>query len=266
MPPNDTQQISPRGQAAPSGLQVTYQPQERTIDTYSGGGQPDATLMGLVDGLKAFNPALSQYAQLRNQENASAAFKAGTAQGELSDAGLTDAQTGGIKVPPPADSYKVDPAFSEAFAAGYRSSVGLKIGSQVQNDILSAYAEHKQQDGFDPEQFLHEQVAQHTAGLTDPAIIEQVAKNVVHTAEQVRSDFAQVQLTRLKETANGNLSAGADSVITPTATPQQIWDGLRNTVEPLRGQLGLVTRPELANMMLDKLSALSSKAGVNFRR
>jgi hypothetical protein len=257
MPPNDTQQITQRGQASPGQITANFQPQERPVDTFVQAGQPDATLMGLVDGLKSFNPALAQYSQLKNQEAASAAFKAGTAQGETADAGMVDAQTGGIKLPPPADSYKVDPAFSEAFSAGYRNSVGMKIGNQVQTDILSAYAENKQKDGFDPEQFLHEQVARHTAGLTDPAIIEQVSKSVAGTAESVRKDFAQVQLTRLQETAKGNLSAALDTFMKPDATPQQIHDGLINSVEPLRGQMGLMTRPELADMLLDKINNLS---------
>jgi len=217
--------------------------------------------MGLAKGLEAFNPALKQYADVQNTNAANAAFKAGTAQGQLADAGLVDAQTGGIKVPPPGEDYRVDPAFNDAFAAGYRNSVGLKIGNQVQTDILSAYAEHKNQDDFNPEQFLHEQVAQHTAGLTDPAIIERVSKHVADTAEAVRKDYAQVRLTRLKETAVGNLSAAADTFISPTATPQQINDGLRNTLEPLRGQLGLTTRPELANMVLDKVTRASDAAG-----
>jgi GH24 family phage-related lysozyme (muramidase) len=261
MPPNNTQQITQRGQGSPGQQAATFQPQERTIDTYSGAGQNDPTLMGLVDGLKAFNPELQRYTQLKEQAAAGDAFRAGTAQGELADASLTDAQTGGIKVPPPEDSYKVDPAFSQTFAAGYRNSVGLKIGSQVQTDILSAYAENKNKDGFDPEQFLHEQVPQHTAGLSDPAIVEQVAKSVADTSKHIRTDYAQVQFTRLKETANGNISAALDSVMSPTANPADIYKGIISTVEPLRGQLGTMTRPELWDSALDKITDLSRKAG-----
>lgn len=261
MPPNNQQQITQRGQGSPGQQSATFQPQERTVDTYAGAGQNDATLMGLVDGLKSFNPELQRYTQFKEQQEATSAFKAGTAQGQLADAGLVDAQTGGIKVPPPDDSYKVDPAFAQSFSAGYRNSVGVKIGSQVQNDILSGYAENKNKDGFDPEQFLHEQVAQHTAGLTDPAIIEQVSKNVAETAQAVRKDFAQVQFTRLKETANGNISAAMDSVMSPTASPADIYKGLTTVAEPLRGQLGTMTRPEFWDAALDKVTNLSLKAG-----
>lgn len=224
MPPNTPQSITARPAGDPGQRQVTFNPQERTVDTYQAPAE-DATLMGLITGLKAFNPALDQYVNLHNQQDATAAFKQGTAQGQLSDAGLPDVQGGPIKVPPPPDNLKIDPAFSDTFAAGYRNSVGAKIGNQIQTDIVSQYAQQKNTDGFDPEKFLHEQVAQQTAGITDPAIIDQVSKSVAATADHVRQDFAQVQLQRLKETAVGNLSAVADSVLDPTKSIQQMWDG-----------------------------------------
>ncbi|WP_321808869.1 glycoside hydrolase family protein [Burkholderia sp. BCC1993] len=230
------------------------------MDTYAA-PQQDATLHGLLTGLQTFNPALQEYVNLENQKDATQAFKAGTSAGQLSDAGLIDAQTGGIKVPPPSADSRVDPAFNDTFAQGYRNAVGLKIGNQVQSDILSAYQEHKNQDGFDPEKFLHEQVAQHTAGLTDPAIVDQVSKSVATTADSVRKDYAQVQFQRLKETAFGNFSAVADGVLDPTKSLQQMWDGVQQTLEPMRGQMGMMTRPEMADMLLDKINNLSSQAG-----
>lgn len=260
MPPDTPQQISQRGQGDPGQRQVLFQPQERVVDTYQAPAQDDA-LRGLLTGLQSFNPALQQYVDLKNQKDATQAFKQGTAQGQLSDSGLTDAQTGGIKVPPPPDDLKIDPAFNSTFAAGYRNSVGAKIGNQVQTDILSAYAQNKGTDGFDPEKFLHEQVASHTAGITDPAIVDQVSKSVAATADHVRQDFAQVQLQRLKETAVGNLSAVADGVLDPTKPLSQMWDGIQKTLEPLRGQMGMMTRPEMADMLLDKVNNLSSQAG-----
>lgn len=260
MPPNTSQQITQRGQGDPGQRQVSFQPQERPVDTYQAPAQ-DATLNGLIDGLRSFNPALDHYVNLENQKDATQAFKAGTSAGQLSDAGLIDAQTGGIKVPPPSDDSRVDPAFTDTFAQGYRNAVGLKIGNQVQTDILSAYQEHKNQDGFDPEKFLHEQVAQHTAGLTDPAIVDQVSKSVATTADSVRKDYAQVQFQRLKETAFGNFSAVADGVLDPTKSLQQMWDGVQQTLEPMRGQMGMMTRPEMADMLLDKINNLSSQAG-----
>ncbi|OXI98472.1 MULTISPECIES: glycoside hydrolase family protein [Burkholderia] len=260
MPPNTTQQIIQRGQGDPGQRQVSFQPQERPVDTYQAPAQ-DSTLSGLLEGLKSFNPALDHYVNLENQKDATQAFKAGTSAGQLSDAGLIDAQTGGIKVPPPSADSRVDPAFNDTFSQGYRNAVGLKIGNQVQTDILSAYQEHKNQDGFDPEKFLHEQVAQHTAGLTDPAIVDQVSKSVATTADSVRKDFAQVQFQRLKETAVGNFSAVADGVLDPTKNLQQMWDGVQQTLEPMRGQMGMMTRPEMADMLLDKINNLSSQAG-----
>ncbi|WP_208625988.1 glycoside hydrolase family protein [Paraburkholderia susongensis] len=230
------------------------------MDTYQAPVQDDA-LHGLLTGLQSFNPALQQYVDLKNQQDATQAFKQGTAQGQLADAGLVDAKTGGIKVPPPPDDLKIDPAFNSTFAAGYRNSVGAKIGNQVQTDILSAYSQNKNTDGFNPEQFLHDQVAQHTAGITDPAIVDQVAKSVAATADHVRQDYAQVQLQRLKETAVGNLSAVADGVLDPTKPLSQMWEGIQKTLEPMRSQMGMQTRPEMADMLLDKVANLSQQAG-----
>ncbi|KWF92303.1 hypothetical protein WL95_19050 [Burkholderia cepacia] len=258
--PNSPQSITSRPEVPVTGRQAFSQPQERPVDTYAA-PQQDATLHGLITGLQTFNPALQEYVNLENQKDATQAFKAGTSAGQLSDAGLIDAQTGGIKVPPPSADSRVDPAFNDTFAQGYRNAVGLKIGNQVQTDILSAYQEHKNQDGFDPEKFLHEQVAQHTAGLTDPAIVDQVSKSVATTADSVRKDFAQVQFQRLKETAFGNFSAVADGVLDPTKSLQQMWDGVQQTLEPMRGQMGMMTRPEMADMLLDKINNLSSQAG-----
>jgi GH24 family phage-related lysozyme (muramidase) len=260
MPPNNPQSITARPAGDPGQRQVLFQPQERVVDTYAAPSQ-DTALNGLIEGLKSFNPALNQYVNLQNQKDATAAFKEGTAQGQLADAGLTDAQPGGIKVPPPPDNLKIDPAFNDTFAAGYRNSVGAKIGNQVQTDILSAYAQHKNTDGFDPEQFLHEQVASHTAGITDPAIVDQVSKSVATTADHVRQDYAQVQLQRLKETAVGNLSAVADGVLDPSKPLSQMWDGVQKVLEPMRGQMGMMTRPEMADMLLDKINNLSTQAG-----
>lgn len=258
--PNSPLSITSRPEVPVTGRQVFSQPQERPVDTYAA-PQQDSTLHGLLTGLQTFNPALQEYVNLENQKDATQAFKAGTSAGQLSDAGLIDAQTGGIKVPPPSADSRVDPAFNDTFAQGYRNAVGLKIGNQVQTDILSAYQEHKNQDGFDPEKFLHEQVAQHTSGLTDPAIVDQVCKSVATTADSVRKDFAQVQFQRLKETAVGNFSAVADGVLDPTKSLQQMWDGVQQTLEPMRGQMGMMTRPEMADMLLDKVNNLSSQAG-----
>ncbi|OXI21868.1 glycoside hydrolase family protein [Burkholderia sp. AU15512] len=258
--PTSPLSITSRPEAPVTGRQVFSQPQERPVDTYAA-PQQDSTLHGLLTGLQTFNPALQEYVNLENQKDATQAFKAGTSAGQLSDAGLIDAQTGGIKVPPPSADSRVDPAFNDTFAQGYRNAVGLKIGNQVQTDILSAYQEAKNQDGFDPEKFLHEQVAQHTAGLTDPAIVDQVSKSVATTADSVRKDYAQVQFQRLKETAFGNFSAVADGVLDPTKSLQQMWDGVQQTLEPMRGQMGMMTRPEMADMLLDKINNLSSQAG-----
>lgn len=265
--PNSPLSITSRPEVPGTGRQVFSQPQERPVDTYVA-PQQDSTLHGLLTGLQTFNPALQEYVNLENQKDATQAFKAGTSAGQLSDAsarggyaGLIDAQTGGIKVPPPSADSRVDPAFTDTFSQGYRNAVGLKIGNQVQTDILSAYQESKNQDGFDPEKFLHEQVAQHTAGLTDPTIVDQVSKSVATTADSVRKDFAQVQFQRLKETAVGNFSAVADGVLDPTKSLQQMWDGVQQTLEPMRGQMGMMTRPEMADMLLDKINNLSSQAG-----
>lgn len=258
--PNTPQSITARPEVPSGQRQVTFNPQERSVDLYKAAPE-DPEVMGLITGLKSLNPALEQYVNLQNQKDANAAFKQGTAQGQLSDAGLQDAQGGPIKVPPPPDNLKIDPAFSDTFAAGYRNSVGAKIGNQIQTDILSQYAQNKNADGFDPEQFLHDQVAQHTQGITDPAIVDQVSRSVAATADHVRQDFAQVQLQRLKETAVGNLSAVADSVLAPSKSLDQMWDGVQNQLEPMRGQLGLLTRPEMADMLLDKVSNLSQQAG-----
>ncbi len=258
--PNSPLSITGRPEVPVTGRQVSFQPQERPVDTYHAPAQ-DPALMGLLDGLKAFNPALDHYVNLENQRDATQAFKAGTSAGQLSDSGLIDAQTGGIKVPPPAADSRVDPAFNDTFAQGYRNAVGLKIGNQVQTDILSTYQQNKNQDGFDPEKFLHEQVAQHTAGLTDPAIVDQVSKSVASTADSVRKDFAQVQFQRLKETAFGNFSAVSDGVLDPTKSLQQMWGGVQQTLEPMRSQMGMMTRPEMADMLLDKINNLSSQAG-----
>lgn len=258
--PNSPQSVTSRPEVPVTGRQVFSQPQERPVDTYAA-PQQDSALHGLLTGLRTFNPALQEYVNLENQKDATQAFKAGASAGQLSDAGLIDAQTGGIKVPPPSADSRVDPAFNDTFAQGYRNAVGLKIGNQVQTDILSAYQEHKNQGGFDPEKFLHEQVAQHTAGLTDPAIVDQVSKSVATTADSVRKDYAQVQFQRLKETAFGNFSAVADGVLDPTKSLQQMWDGVQQTLEPMRGQMGMMTRPEMADMLLDKINNLSSQAG-----
>lgn len=260
MPPNTPQSITARSPGDPGQRQVAFQPQERVVDMYQAPAQDDA-LHGLLTGLQSFNPALQQYVDLKNQKDATQAFKQGTAAGQLADSGLTDAQTGGIKVPPPPADLKIDPAFNDTFAAGYRNSVGAKIGNQVQTDILSAYAQNKNADGFDPEKFLHDQVSQHTAGITDPAIIDQVAKSVAATADHVRQDYTQVQFQRLKETAVGNFSAVADGVLDPTKSLDQMWEGVQKTLEPMRGQMGMMTRPEMADMILDKMNNLSAKAG-----
>lgn len=259
MPPDSPQQITQRGQGSPGQLTQQFQPQEHLVDTYAG-AQQNADLDGLVKGLAAFSPALSQYVNVKNSKDAATAFKEGTAQGQLDQDSPIDPQTGGIKVPPMPDNLKVDPAFNSTFAAGYRNSVGAKIGNQVQTDILSQYAQDKNKDGFDPEAFLHTQVAQHTAGITDPAIVEQVAKSVATTADHVRQDYSQVQFTRLKDTATANLSAAADSALNPSSSPQEMYAAIQSQVEPLRGQMGLMTRPELADMLLDKVTNLSQKA------
>ncbi|NHV31734.1 lysozyme [Burkholderia sp. D-99] len=259
---NSPQLITSRPEVPVTGRQVFYTPQQgQPVDTYHAPSQSgDAELQGLITGLQAFNPALQQYTDFQNQQDAFTAHKAGTTAGELADASLIDAQTGGIKVPPMPNDLKVEPAFNATFAEGYRNSVGLKIANQVQNDILSAYQQNKNTDDFDSERFLHEQVAEHTAGLTDPVIVQQVSKSVAATADQVRKDFAQVQFQRLKETAFGNFSAAADGVIDPYKNLDQMWDGIQETLEPMRSQMGMMTRPEMASMLLDKLNTISGQA------
>ncbi|MCY0856441.1 hypothetical protein [Cupriavidus sp. D39] len=215
---------------------------------------------GLITGLKSFNPALEQYVQVQGAKEADAAFKAGTAQGQLADT-LGPIEHGPIQVPPLPEDQKVDPAFAPTFSAGYRQAVGAKIGNQISNDILGQYEQGKNAEDFNPEAFLAQHTREQTQGITDPAIREAVAKSIAATAASVRSDFRQVQLQRLKENATQTLSSLVGSAMAPSKTPEQQYQALVNDVEPVRKQMGLQTRAEVAEMVFQQAQMNSSKAG-----
>jgi len=259
--PNSPQQITQRGQAGPSASQRTTfsTPQAHPVDTFAAPAQ-DPTLNGLLNGLKSFNPALEQYVKVQGHKEADAAFREGTAQGQLADASAGDGN-GPIQVPPPPEESRVDPAFLPSFSEGYRKAVGAKIGNQISNDILGQYEQGKNADDFDPEAFLAQHTREQTRGITDPSIKESVAKAVATTAAAVRGDFRQVQLQRLKENATQTLSSLVGSAMDPTKTAEQQYQALVSDVEPVRKQMGLQTRAEMAEMVLQQAQMNSSKKG-----
>lgn len=259
--PNSPQRIPQRGQAGSSASQRTVfsTPQARPVDTFAAPIQ-DPTLNGLITGLKSFNPALEQYVQIQGTKEADAAFKAGQANGQLADT-LGPTEHGPVQVPALPEGQQIDPAFAPTFAQGYRQAVGAKIGNQISNDILGQYEQSKNAEDFNPEAFLAQHTREQTQGITDPAIREAVAKSIAATAASVRGDFRQVQLQRLKENATQTLSSLLGSAMDPSKTAEQQYQALVNDVEPVRKQMGLQTRAEMAEMVLQQAQMNSSKAG-----
>ncbi|WP_427311040.1 hypothetical protein [Cupriavidus sp. H39] len=249
----------PQGPASASQRTTFSTPQAHPVDTFAAPIQ-DPTLNGLITGLKSFNPALEQYVQVQGAKEADAAFKAGAANGQLADT-LGPTEHGPVQVPALPEGQQIDPAFAPTFAQGYRQAVGAKIGNQISNDILGQYEQSKNAEDFNPEAFLAQHTREQTQGITDPAIREAVAKSIAATAASVRGDFRQVQLQRLKENATQTLSSLLGSAMDPSKTAEQQYQALVSDVEPVRKQMGLQTRAEMAEMVLQQAQMNSAKAG-----
>src|SRR5574337_412352 len=241
------------GNGVPAGLGVAAQPVN--VNPVQGNVQTEG--LDLANALRGLEPGLDHYLQAQDASNVKQATEAGQVEGATA---FQKDPTSALYSPAAQPSW-VPPAYSKDFALGYRQSVGQANGAKSAADLLSQYQAQKNQEGFDPEQFLSNYAKTEYAGIQDPEMLKGMASHFAAAAASVRTDWNNVVQQRVRDNNESNLQTTMDSDFSPTMDPKQLIDIYQNEIVPTALKTGQFTRPELAERLVAKITQMSEANG-----
>lgn len=254
----ETRQVTPRPELRPQARPVVTQVQARVNDYLGALPQGDAEMAGLIKGLAAFNPALENYgmaegrAQMAHQRQQAV----DSAQAEAQKVATPRDALTGDPVPVPET---VGPAFSEDYRRAFGNAVAQRAALENKSEMLQAYAEQKDTEGFNVDSFLAERRQQVLAGVRDPNTVAilgahlQEAEQVIRTRameDAVRKHEEQRLTTasRLTEGFAGNMDASS------------LADRFFNWYVPQMASIQ-VDQKQAAGLLLNRVKQLSDEGG-----
>ena len=240
------------GDSGRAGLSVVAQPVQETR-----GARPQDGSNELAQALANFHSPLSRFFDRQEQQDIKDAHIAGDAEAGKR---FADDPVAALQSPSAAPDW-LPPAYSKDFQEGYRQSIGGAFGAKSRVDMLAQYDAHKNEEGFDPEAFLRDFTAKDFAGINDPLLLSKATPHIEQGASQVRTDWAQTQAKRLRETNEGNLQIQLDAAIRPDVEPTQMARVFREEILPAALKSGQFTRTELSERFVNQLQIVSQKGG-----
>lgn len=212
--------------------------------------QPDADLAGLVEGLKAFNPALEQWNQ-NAREDAITQAKAASATNEAPRDALTGQP---LQVPE-----KISPAYARDYKAAFATGLAQRVAVQNKMDAIREYNDNKDDPSFDVGNWLNTSRQKAMAGVTDPHAQAIIGQHFDQLELEVQGEAEKARLKRVEEARSENVSAALTGGITvdmPATDMRSAYDAL--VPEGIKNGK---TRPEMAEMLLMHLHNQSSLNG-----
>ena len=222
---------------------------------------PNPNLRGIMEGLAAFNPALRQFQQnadieqaindekaLRNERDGGNAF----AQGVTNPRVVLTGQP--IEGPSP-----LPVAVSDTWRQSMNEQLAQRAGIEHKDNALSDFAKLKDDPDFNPDGFLQATRAAALQGITDPHAAAIVGQHMSEAEAQIRSVWRGEQLKRAQELADATLNQQASDMFTPDMNPDAVFQAYPHFLE--RAQAGGVTPKESATILFQHLVDNSNKLG-----
>ena len=255
MPKFVQQQITSRPQdGAPQRQREVTQVVARPVDTAVRGSDTSSEMDGLIKGLASFSPQLMQYAEQEGKRQIKKADDAGESAALIAPIDPTNAS----RVPESLPA-NVLPAFREHFDTSYRKITGQRLGIEANAAITAEYEKQKLTDGFNVDQFLSDQLRTHTAGIPDPHVRDEVAKQAIQLSRGIREQDTKIKLGQLKDSTLQSVNVVMDAGIQQAGSdPQKLYDAYQSLTNDHRDSWqNYLTRPELAQQLVAKVTAQS---------
>lgn len=255
MPKFVQQQIASRPQdGTPQRQREVTQVVARPVDTAVRGSGTNSEMDGLIKGLASFSPQLMQYAEQEGKRQIKKADEAGESAALIAPIDPTNAS----RVPESLPA-NVLPAFREDFDKSYRRITGQRLGIEANAAITGEYEKQKLTDGFNVDQFLSDQLRTHTAGITDPHVRDEVAKQAIQLSRGIREQDTKIKLGQLKDSTLQSVNVVMDAGVQQAGNdPQKLYDSYQSLTNEHRDSWqNYLTRPELAQQLVAKVTAQS---------
>lgn len=244
--------LTPRPQVRSTSTNEKLDVAARTVDQGAGiTPAMDPTLMGLVEGLHAFNPALAKYKDLADKEGMKRAKQAGEADAQRN---LNDGSPASVETPDAGFSGTFGSIYREAF----RTGITERAADKARAAIISEYGDKKDLPDFDVDTFIANQRATHMQGLPDD-MAGPMGQHLEKLEGAIRHDADSIRLKRLDETRESAISATLRNTLTAD-TPETVAQDYQSKVLPVILGMGK-TRKEGAQYLFQHLVNLSDKAG-----
>lgn len=216
----------------------------------------NSNLEGLVNGLAALNPELRRRTDMAINVEAAAANAAGVAEANRMEmSGIAEKEL--LATPLPSS---VPPAFDNAFRVGLKGVLGDRAGASVKADIVRAYSEQKDAEGFDPAKFLAEARANAMAGFADPEMAAKVGSQVNQIEVAIRNDVETKRMKQQAEAVDAALVTVVQDKLSPTATVEELAATYHNEVLPAFRAVSKSPK-DAQEYLLAHLTNMSAKLG-----
>lgn len=216
-------------------------------------------LEGLVKGLSSLNQSLGQYTQeaVAKQQDELKRITEAEAARRAAEADLTRTDVQGVVAQDlPAN---VPPAYGQDFRESLGALLVDRAAIKAKQDWAAEYEEASKAEDFNPDQFIQGFRKKALGGLTDPALIGRMGKQLSEMEGSLRADAEKKRLARLDETVTAGLFTSFQENFRGDMSAEQIGAVYTQNLPAWRS-LGR-TPKELAGLLLGRMTYLSTAKG-----
>lgn len=220
----------------------------------------DGDLEGLVKGLSAMNPGLTQYAQQAAHDQDQAARKAAIAEAQAAAARADMATYSATELAAQPAPSTVPPAYGGIYRETLTGLLGDRAGIKSKADLITQYEQNKDKPDFNPEAFFAQGRQQALAGFTDPFMAANAGRHINEAEAMLRNSMERDRMIKLEETTNTALTQKFEDSLRGDMTPQALFEAYTNELVPAGVGLNK-SRKDMAKFLFERVSNLSSKMG-----
>lgn len=241
------------GQKAPVQQAVVA----RETGFQAGRPQPDAELVGFLQGLGELNPALRARADQMTQQDLEQATIDAKAAAEKQD---LNGATPEAAPPVPALEGSRSPAYSSRFGEVFTEATAHRLGIAAKTQAAADYDTQKDLEDFSPETFLAERRAKLLGGVQDPRMAAIVGAHF-REAEQEIMAVERRKLAQKREEARGSaLQALTVNALAPDMDAIGLGEVIEQQLMP-QGKDLQFDRKSVARAAFARVVALSEARG-----
>jgi len=212
--------------------------------------QPNRELVGLINGLSAFNPALTQMEQDQKEEWKNTALANSQKVEQPRDA-LT-----GEPTPIPEN---VPRAYGRLYQATYNEGLAQRVAIDNKADIARKYHDLKNSPDFDPAAFLAQERQAALAGIADPRAQAIIGQHFSQLEGDVQADVEGRRVQQISEANKQTFNSMLTDAVSGVDTPAQAHTNFGVLQE--RGVALGISRAEATQALMFHLVGKSNSMG-----